>query len=84
MKFTTLLPASQNYEYHESHQIASTTGWIFFTLLNAYYGGALTMFFTSEVALPFDNVREVTDYALLSSRDRSSFLELTQTTVCTC
>ena len=40
-------------------QIASTAGWYFFTLLNAYYGGALTMFFTSEVALPFDNVREV-------------------------
>jgi len=38
----------QNYEYNQSHMIASTTGWLFFTVLNAYYGGALTMFFTSD------------------------------------
>ncbi len=45
-----LVPA---YENAESHLIASTTGWIFFTLVNAYYSGALTMFFTSDFTMPF-------------------------------
>ncbi len=61
----------QAYEYQESHQIASTTGWIFFTLLNAYYGGALTMFFTSEVTLPFDNAREVSQRPKAIERGQS-------------
>ena len=33
--------------------------WYFFNLLNAYYGGAMTMFFTSEATLPFETMREV-------------------------
>ena len=32
--------------------------WTFFLLLNAFYGGALTMFFTSESALPFTTLRQ--------------------------
>lgn len=32
--------------------------WTFFLLLNAFYGGALTMFFTSKPALPFTTVRQ--------------------------
>ena len=28
-------------------------------LLNAFYGGALTMFFTSELSIPFNNIEEV-------------------------
>jgi hypothetical protein len=39
--------------------IASTTSWIFFVLLHAYYGGALTMFFTSEMSIPFINIYDV-------------------------
>lgn len=39
--------------------IASTTAWFFFLLLNAYYGGALTMFFTSEVSIPFNTIYDV-------------------------
>ena len=34
-------------------------GWSFFVLINAYYGGALTMFFASEVGLPFETMRDV-------------------------
>ena len=34
-------------------------GWSFFVLINAYYGGALTMFFASEIALPFETLRDV-------------------------
>ena len=33
--------------------------WYFFILLNAYYGGAMTMFFTSEATLPFETMRDV-------------------------
>ena len=33
--------------------------WYFFVLLNAFYGGAMTMFFTSETTLPFETEREV-------------------------
>ena len=33
-------------------------GWFFFVLINAYYGGALTMFFVSEITLPFNTIRD--------------------------
>ena len=47
------------YEYTDGYMIASTTGWIFFVLLNAYYSGALTMFFTTEIRVPFNSIEEV-------------------------
>ncbi|XP_040577543.1 uncharacterized protein [Lepeophtheirus salmonis] len=31
----------------------------FFVLLNAYYGGAMTMFFTTEVTVPFETMKDV-------------------------
>ena len=31
----------------------------FFVLINAYYGGALTMFFVSEISLPFQTIEDV-------------------------
>ena len=39
--------------------IASFSSWTFFVLLNAYYGGALTMFFTSEANIPFTSIDDV-------------------------
>ena len=33
--------------------------WFFFVFINAYYGGALTMFFANEISPPFENLREV-------------------------
>ena len=42
-----------------SYMITSFSSWTFFVLLNAYYGGALTMFFTSEVTIPFNNIYDV-------------------------
>jgi hypothetical protein len=41
------------------HKIIITTVWYFFLLLNTYYGGALTMFFTSHIRIPFNNMRDV-------------------------
>ena len=37
--------------FFSSYMITSFSSWTFFVLLNAYYGGALTMFFTSEVKI---------------------------------
>ena len=42
-----------------SSRIVMFFGWSFFVLINAYYGGALTMFFASEIALPFETMRDV-------------------------
>ena len=39
--------------------IASFSSWTFFLLLNAYYGGALTMFFVSEIPIPFNDIYDV-------------------------
>ena len=33
--------------------------WLFFVLIQAYYGGAMTMFFATEIVPPFENLREV-------------------------
>ena len=35
------------------------TFWIFFVVVNAYYGGVLTMFFTAPFSVPFHTEREV-------------------------
>ena len=39
-------------------------GWLLFLLVNAYYGGALTMFFSSSPIFPFRTMKQVvlTDY----------------------
>jgi hypothetical protein len=42
-----------------ANKIVLTSGWFFFVLINAYYGGALTMFFVSEITLPFNTIRDV-------------------------
>ena len=47
------------YENTDGYNIASTSGWTFFLLLNAFYGGALTMFFTSEIRIPFTSIEDV-------------------------
>ena len=39
-----------------STKIFEFSFWTFFILVNAFYGGALTMFFASEVSLPFDSI----------------------------
>ncbi len=41
-----------------SHRIVMISSWMFFLLINAYYGGALTMFFSSAPGRPFETVRE--------------------------
>lgn len=47
------------FEDTTSYKLATLSVWYFFVLLNAYYGGALTMFFTSEATIPFETVKDV-------------------------
>ena len=47
------------YEQTESFKLASLFSWLFFLLINAYYGGALTMFFIGEITLPFNSIEDV-------------------------
>jgi len=47
------------YEHTDGFNCAAFWSWMFFVLINAYYGGALTMFFTSELTLPFNSIEDV-------------------------
>ena len=47
------------YEHTESFKLTSLFSWLFFLLINAYYGGALTMFFIGKSTLPFNSVEDV-------------------------
>ena len=42
-----------------SFKIVSSIGWLLFMLIEIYYSGALTMFFSTEVSLPFETTKEV-------------------------
>ena len=44
-----------------SYQIAVTSCWLGFTVVNAYYGGAHTMFFASDHGFAFQSMRDVLD-----------------------
>ena len=45
------------FESTASYQIAQLSLLYFFVLINAFYGGAMTMFFASEISIPFDTIR---------------------------
>ena len=42
-----------------SNRAFKTVGWLFFLLLNVYYSGVLTMFFTTTPPVPFKSINEV-------------------------
>ena len=46
-------------ESTSGHKIMAFSIWTFFVAINAYYGGALTMFFTSTVTIPLETRRDV-------------------------
>lgn len=58
---TILIPYGlmENYEHTASFKCAMVSAWIFFVFINAYYGGAMTMFFTSKLSLPFNSIEDV-------------------------
>ena len=46
-----------------SESILELVIWLFFTIVYAYYGGALTMFFANEQRLPFETLTEALDFS---------------------
>ena len=42
-----------------AQKLMALIGWILFVLVNAWYSGALTMFFTSEITIPFESIYDV-------------------------
>ena len=49
----------RSWDNMSANTIIKLSLWFFFVLINAYYGGALTMFFANEIDPPFKNLREV-------------------------
>ncbi len=49
----------KNFSNSLSFKVGSTTSWYFFVLINAFYGGALTMFFTTKTTIPFATIKDV-------------------------
>ena len=47
------------YENTEGFKLVSLISWLFVLLINAYYSGALTMFFIGELTLPFNSIEDV-------------------------
>lgn len=45
------------YDHSTLAESFSWLGWVLFVFVFAFYNGALTMFFTSEPKLPFDNLK---------------------------
>ena len=48
-----------NYFSTHGFRLFVLTGWLFFVLLEIYFSGTLTMFFTSEAPFPFETVEDV-------------------------
>ena len=42
-------------------KIWSLVTWLTFVLINAFYSGALTMFFSTPAVMPFDSIEDVLD-----------------------
>ena len=55
----TIVIKSNGSEDTTYKRMLAISTWIFFVLLNSFYGGAMTMFFANEVTLPFENIRDV-------------------------
>ena len=50
--------AIKYYRHLYSKKIVIISCWCLFVLINAFYGGALTMFFISETTVPFESLRD--------------------------
>ena len=76
------------YEKTDSYMLTSTSAWFFFVLLNAFYGGALTMFFSSEIRVPFNTIEDVMKafptWKLLMMNGNDVFFQYKALQVCKC
>ena len=49
----------KNYDKTSASKIIAFSFWFSFLLLHALYGGALKMFFSTEITIPFNDIRDV-------------------------
>ena len=49
----------RDWDNMSANSITKLSLWLFFVLIHAYYGGAMTMFFANEIIPPFKNLRDV-------------------------
>ena len=49
----------KNTGLYAGYRIVVSIGWLFVLLISVYYDGALTMFFSTEVSINFDSIRDV-------------------------
>ncbi len=59
---TTIIPYilfPNFFEETNGFRVVQIVTMLFFVLINAFYGGAMTMFFTSEIKVPFEGIRDV-------------------------
>ena len=61
---TYWIPQGYIYSYKDqekptSLKLVRSAGWYFMMLMEIYYSGALTMFFSTEMSVPFENMRQV-------------------------
>ena len=67
------------YENTDGYMISSITIWFFFVLVNAYYGGALVMYFASEISIPFETTSDVLraypDWKLITEKALQVFFQ---------
>ena len=47
------------WDFMSANSLIKSSLWFFFVFINAYYGGALTMFFANDISPPFENLRDV-------------------------
>ncbi len=62
LSITAILPYvlfPSHIEHAAGHQLVYIIAMLFFVIINAYYGGALTMFFTKSPSAPFETLRDV-------------------------
>ena len=43
----------------KAKSLVVTSMWFFYVLIQCFYGGAMTMFFVSEISIPFNTLRDV-------------------------
>ena len=68
------------YKTELSRRIMMFSVWAFFLLCHAHYGGALKMFFASDVSLPFETIRDVLkmipDWTIICVNGLEAFFKL--------
>ena len=63
LSMITVVGMQKCHKYTDVIRCIQLSAWILFIVVNAYYGGALTMFFLSHSKVPFSNIQEALKYS---------------------